>query len=212
MDLSYISVICDAEYSARTIAALEKSRAAFPLPVTYICPPNTPTPPKDYNVIHLKIDYINYSEWMLKELYKYITTAHVITIQYDSCVINKDFWTDEFLRYDYIGSPWPNIWNNRVGCGGFSFRSQKLIQLCSTLSYNKTGNQILDNEDYHFCVTNYGSLRDQGIRFAPVELARKFCVEHPIPEKWHNYNDLSTYDSFAFHGEFNSGGMRYINE
>jgi hypothetical protein len=44
-----------------------------------------------------------------------------------------------------------------------------------------------------------------------VDLARKFCVEHPIPEKWHNYDDLSTYESFAFHGMFNSAGIRFIN-
>ena len=102
--LSYLSVICNNEFSDVTIAALEKSRAVFPLPVIYICPPNCSVPTHlGYKVIHLDIDYKDYSEWMIKELHNYIDVAHVITIQYDSCVINKDFWSDVYLSYDYIG-------------------------------------------------------------------------------------------------------------
>lgn len=211
MSLAYLAVVPDKEYSDVTIAALEKSRAAFPLPVIYICPSDCFVPSNlNYKVIHVNIDYKDYSEWMIKELYKYIDTDHVITIQYDSCVINSVLWTQDFLLFDYVAAPWPNNWVNRVGCGGCSIRSRKLIEICSTLPYNKTGNQILDNEDYHFCVTNYGLLCNKGVKFAPVDLARKFCVEHPIPEKWHDYNDLSTYDSFAFHGTFNKAGMKFI--
>ena len=211
MSLAYLAVVPDKEYSDATITALEKSRAVFSLPVIYICPPDCFVPAYfNYKIIRVNIDYKNYSEWMIKELYKYIDTDHVITIQYDSCIINGDLWSQDFLSFDYIGSPWPNLSINRAGCGGFSFRSQKLRELCSKLEYIKTEIKILDNEDYFACVTNYGLLCDKGVKFAPVNLARKFCVEHPIPEKWHDYNDLSTYDSFAFHGEFNKCGMEYI--
>ena len=211
--LSYLSVICNNEFSDVTIAALEKSRAVFPLPVIYICPPNCSVPTHlGYKVIHLDIDYKDYSEWMIKELHNYIDVAHVITIQYDSCVINKDFWSDVYLSYDYIGAPWPNAWSNRVGNGGFSLRSYEYARQTAALNYIKTDHKILNAEDYFACVTNYRLLCNQGIRFAPLDIARRFCVEHPIPEKWHDYNDLSTYDSFAFHSIYNTAGMKYINE
>ena len=213
MKLQYLAVVPDAEFSDRTIRALEKSRALFPLPVTYICPQNANVPTHlGYNIINLDIDYKDYSRWMLQELHKYVESDYILTIQYDSCVINGNLWSQDFLTFDYIASPWPNQWINRVGCGGFSLRSRELIELCSTLPYNKTGNKILDNEDYHFCMTHYNSLCDKGMKFAPVDLARKFCVEHPIPEKWHDYHDLSTYESFAFHSEYNTAGMRFINK
>jgi hypothetical protein len=206
-------VVPDAEFSDRTITALEKSRAIFSLPVTYICPQNANVPTHlGYNIINLDIDYRDYSQWMLQELHKYVESDHILTIQYDSCVINAKFWDDEYFEYDYIGAVWPNNWNNRVGNGGHSLRGYKFMKETSKLIYNKTGNKILDGEDYFACVTNYGALCDQGIKFAPVNLARKFCVEHPIPEKWHDYDDLSTYESFAFHGEFNTAGMRFINK
>jgi hypothetical protein len=164
-----------------------------------------------YNIINLDIDYRDYSQWMLQELHKYVESDYILTIQYDSCVINAEFWTDEYLQFDYIGAPWPNNWQNRVGNGGCSLRSYKFTTQTNQLRYYKTGNKILDGEDYFACVTNYGALCEQGIKFAPIELARKFCVEHPIPEKWHHYDDLSTYESFAFHSEYNTAGMRFIN-
>lgn len=212
MKLQYLAVVPDVEFSDRTIMALEKSRAVFPLPVTYICPQDANVPAHlGYNIIHANIDYRDYSQWMLQELHKYVDSDYILTIQYDSCVINGDLWTDEFLTFDYVGSPWPNNWINRVGNGGCSLRSRKFTLETSQLRYFKSDNKILDAEDYFACVTNYESLLNSGIKFTPVDLARKFCVEHPIPEKWHDYNDLNTYESFAFHGSFNSAGIRFIN-
>lgn len=211
MKLQYLAVVPDSEYSDRTIRAIEKSRALFPLPVTYICPQNV-TVPNDYNVIRLKVDYKDYSRWMLQELYKYVESDHVLTIQYDSCVINEEFWDDEYFNYDYIGAVWPNSWKNRVGNGGLSFRSRAFMEGCSKIPQSTNNNKILSAEDYMACVTNYELLCNMGIKFAPVELARKFCVEHPIPEKWHDYDDLSTYESFAFHSEYNTAGMKFIYE
>ena len=121
-------------------------------------------------------------------------------------------WNSDLLNYDYVGAPWPNQWVNRVGCGGFSLRSRKLLEASATLPYIKSGkSKEDDNEDYYMCVTMYEHMINSGIKFAPVNLAREFCVEHPIPENPHKYNDISTYKSFAFHGIFNSGGMDYIN-
>ena len=115
-------------------------------------------------------------------------------------------------QFDYIGAPWQNSWPNRVGCGGFSLRSKKLLTLSSQLEYNKTNNFILNNEDVVICMLNYERLTSQGVKFAPLMLARQFCVERPIPEDPHDYENFNSYNSFAFHGEFNSKGMLYIGK
>jgi hypothetical protein len=49
-----------------------------------------------------------------------------------------------------------------------------------------------------------------GIKFAPPELAVKFSKEHPTPYGGFNRDLLFTYNSFGFHGEFNTGGMKFI--
>ena len=60
---------------------------------------------------------------------RHITTSHILFIEWDGWVINADSWTDDFLQYDYIGAPWPWHNANRVGNGGFSLRSVKLLNL-----------------------------------------------------------------------------------
>jgi hypothetical protein len=48
-----------------------------------------------------------YSQIVLKGLYPHVATSHVLVIQWDGYVVNADLWDDDFLRYDYIGAPWP---------------------------------------------------------------------------------------------------------
>ena len=51
------------------------------------------------------IDCFNYK--MAYELGDYIDTDYVLLIHYDGFVVHPEKWRDEFLNYDYIGSPWP---------------------------------------------------------------------------------------------------------
>ena len=65
-------------------------------------------------------------------LKKYIDTDFCLIIQGDGFVIHPENWTDEFLKYDYIGAPWRNLAHYsfiRVGNGGFSLRSKKLLKI-----------------------------------------------------------------------------------
>lgn len=112
----------------------------------------------------------SYNEFIIKELYKHIETPHVAIIQLDGFAINKDKWTDDFLKYDYIGAPWPNT---IVGNGGFSIRSTKLMETCSKFEYN---NNI--PEDAFICISKRSELERQGFLFAPPELANMFSVEN----------------------------------
>lgn len=208
-----ISIITSEDYIYKTILAMKKSLDLFtPTEAILICPPN------NYNgnwygikQINLNINHNDYSRWIVQELYKYINCDYCITMQWDSCVLDGLKWNNDFLSFSYIGACWTNPWPNRVGNGGFALRSKRFLEETSKLNYQKTDNFILNNEDVFSCVLNYDKLTLLGIRFAPLMLARQFSVERPIPEAPHDYNDISTYNSFASHGEFNLKMMEYIN-
>lgn len=76
-----------------------------------------------------------YSYFCLKCLLPFITTSHILIIQYDGFATNPQYWSDEFFDYDYIGAPWVgrhwDLMANKalcVGNGGFSLRSKKLLE------------------------------------------------------------------------------------
>lgn len=197
-----------------TLKAIRKSIYNFNRfsDVTIICPQYASVP-HEFKEINAEFHHGDYSRFMLRELVKYVKYDYCLTIQWDSCIIDGAMWDNSFLDYDYIGAVWPNQWVNRVGNGGFSLRSYAFLDQAARLPYNKT--EIVkehDNEDYHACVTHYETMVNSGIKFSPINLARKFSVEHPIPESPHNYNNLSSYKSFAAHGVFNSALMKYIDE
>jgi len=69
----------------------------------------------------------DYSNFVIKELYKHIELDYVLITQHDAWVLDAGAWSEEFLNYDYIGSPWLYTDGRNVGNGGFSLRS-KLLQ------------------------------------------------------------------------------------
>lgn len=150
-----------------------------------------------------KLDKNGYNEFIVKELYKYIDTDYALLIQWDGFVLNKDAWTDEFFKYDYIGAPW---WLNdefNVGNGGFSLRSKKILEFVHNLTplaprnYVELAGGKADNftpEDAIIC-RYYGKfLRDCGFTFAPESLASKFSIEGNPKWGW------SWNGQFGFHG------------
>lgn len=135
-----------------------------------------------------------YSIFCLQELHKHITSDFVLMIHDDGFVINPHLWTDEFLEYDYIGAPWPGDKNDlnvgRVGNGGFTLRSKKLLH--SVKEFTETDIY----EDWLIGVIKKDLLVSRGIKFAPVELAMKFSLELPIAECEYNLEN-----TFGFHGK-----------
>ena len=172
---------------------------------------------------NLKDDDSNRSgfcESFIQQVNRYITGDFCLNVQHDSTIIDPEKWDDDFLKYDYIGAPWPmNIIQasdmvagriqdipNVVGNGGFSLRTRAFVEESAKLGWEHK------NEDLNICVFNYDKMTSAGIKFAPPELAVKFSIEHPTVYKNFNRNALFTYDSFGFHGEFNTGGMRFIED
>jgi len=145
-------------------------------------------------IIHVRISSVGeYSRFCFKNLNDYVDTEFCLVYQTDGFIINPHLWTDEFLQYDYIGAPWPLYFNwvdpnKRVGNGGFSLRSKKFLQESCKLNY--TGG----NEDYQLCYVFDTVLKQNGIKFAPVELASKFSLEMNT-----ELND-DIHKVFGFHG------------
>lgn len=131
----------------------------------------------------------DYSELLLTGIGQYVESSHVLVIQWDSFVTHPQLWSDDFLRYDYIGPVWPHHPKTPVGNGGFSLRSKKLLNVIQQPGFMKK-----HPEDYCICADNRDFLEQKDIRIAPVNIAEQFAVERT---EWH--------PAFGFHGFFNFG-------
>jgi len=158
-----------------------------------------------------------YSEFIIKKLNYFFQTEYVLVCQHDGYVLDGNCWDDDFLKYDYIGAPWPSeeSWislqhqdqqslmkevfpKNRVGNGGFCLRSRKFLEFSAQYdSCNGLG------EDSFLCTRKYYEAIEYGIKFAPFELAAKFSYENPCIEYGTSWNQPLQFDKtkhFGWHG------------
>ena len=168
------------------------------------------SPKKKYSDIEYvsipHMDFLGYSRLIIEDLHKHFKTSHCLIVQSDSFVVNSDLWKNDFLEYDYIGAPWSdkvqvnpnlilNLDKNTVGNGGFSLRSHKLAKTTAKIDFNSL-KFPLKSEDIIICHYLYKEMLNNGIRFAPPELAAQFSME--------NVNHLYGQDVnsvFGFHGK-----------
>jgi len=158
-----------------------------------------------------------YSIFVLNELIKYTESEFVMIMQKDGYPLLPSSWSEEFLKYDYIGAPWTRALTSKgvsipvppfsqyhklyaegsVGNGGFSLRSRKLMEEVASRKYNCTPiHNYLENdegwifsEDEYICRYLRSDLESKGFKFAPVEIAQCFSVEN---DAW--------VGQFGFHG------------
>ncbi len=151
-------------------------------------------------------DKRSYSQLILDGLKKIIRTDYVLIVQDDGFILNPGAWNEDFYNFDYIGSPWPPTlifqsdsrvlqMNNRVGNGGFSFRSRRLLHECSVKKMYRPeyGTMVEDILIGHF---NYSDLVTKGIRFADLSLASCFAGESPSDGAFVHLDKI-----FGFHGK-----------
>jgi hypothetical protein len=147
-------------------------------------------------------DIMDFNHYVFKNLGKHVTTSHVLMVQYHAYIIHPELWDNDWLQYDYIGAPWPiregsYIANTgeriRVGNGGFSLRSKKLLDAPKNLGLELKQEQGYWNEDGNLTCYHRAELLSYGIKYAPVEVAAVFSYENPVPE---NANIQKT---FGFH-------------
>jgi hypothetical protein len=143
-----------------------------------------------------------YSEFLLKEISDYIETDFFVTIQADGYILMGQSWDDSWFNYDYIGSPWEWYTDGmNVGNGAASFRSKRLHK---TLKEDKSiipanDDLIKEFQEDHNIARIYRRYleRQHGIKFAPIEVARKFGIE-----AWNVKPPGNKYDNqFCFHGK-----------
>jgi len=150
-----------------------------------------------------KLDSIDkYNEFIFLNLWKYIDTEFVLIQQYDSFVLWPEEWRDDWIDFDFLGAPWPIVENSyiandgtraRVGNGGFSLRSSKLLRIPSKMGWDLREEQGQKSEDGQFACYYRKELLKEGIRYAPVEVAAHFSFENYVPE---NQDIVKT---FGFH-------------
>ncbi len=177
--------------------------------VKLLCPelPSTPDPRVKYQRIPpIKLD--GYNRILLRLLHTQFDTRHCLIVQADGYILNPERWRQEFLEYDYIGAPWPaeievgnqqSQWTmtltNRVGNGGFSLRSKKLMEAVAQVPVEAMSFPVM-SEDIVICHYLHDQLVARGLKFAPLELAARFAVETEavVPGQ-----SLET--AFGFHGK-----------
>jgi hypothetical protein len=140
-----------------------------------------------------------YSGFLIRDLPQHIETSHVLVVQWDGYVVDASAWTEDFLAYDYIGAKWHWYQDHmRIGNGGFSLRSRRLMAALTELAAVYDGSE---NEDTWIGRTMRPRLEaDFGIRFAPEDIADQFSYERALPYR----------PTFGFHGLFNMA--RHLND
>lgn len=127
-----------------------------------------------------------YSEFMIKSLYKYIQTPYMIVCQADGYILNGDLWQESWKEYDYIGASWLERDGHSVGNGGFSFRSKAIMQTIAQYA------QFYHPEDNIICRIYRPLLEMYDFKFAPEKVADLFSYELKQPNQ----------KTFGFHGRF----------
>ncbi len=196
LELPGVTLLCaDTANHALALRALAKSmeqarfgRVAFltdALPEGIVAPASV-----EVTTIPPLVSRDAYSQLVLKGLRPFVDTPHVLVIQWDGYVVNAEAWDPTFLDCDYVGAKW--YWHeagSRVGNGGFSLRSRKLLAALEDPRIS-----LVDAEDTTIGRTFRPLLeREHGIRFADEAQADRFSFEaaYPIGQP------------FGFHGLFN---------
>ena len=225
-----LSITCiETRAIAQAITAIERTLACAEFKKIYwISTKALPKRLQGVEVVNLLInDFKDFAgdvnQLCLQIIPKIVTTDFNLMIQVDGFAVNRDAWSDEFWKYDYIGAPWPWMWGGGppwngpiVGNGGFSLRSRKLYSALNDICIDWRSDHLARDprssqreyygilpsgahfipEDLLICLWYRDILeRRYGIRFCGPDLASQFSVEtvHPSMNKWLG-------KSFGFHG------------
>jgi hypothetical protein len=169
------------------------------------------------NYLPSYIDYIpdtptgNIDNWNYKMVYElggHVDTEFAMLIHSDGFIVNPDQWRSEFLEYDYIGAPWSsdnhllkdiNGEQIRVG-NSVSIRSKKLMDLPKKIGMEWRAFNGYTNEDGWICINNRHIFKENGMKFADIDIAKYFAHEAMIPE-------IVGIKPFAFHRWFGTNSI-----
>lgn len=191
IELPQITIICiDCFNYGKAVLALQKCNQQVKAARTVLLT-DIPLEVKDIEVVQIPSikSKEDYSRFIVKELYKYFDTEYVLIVQHDGYIIDATAWEDEFLNYDYIGSPWLYVDGRNVGNGGFSLRSKDLQVILGTdekIEICTPEDEIIGRLYRDYLIDNHG------IKFPTEKLADRFSFELREPAN----------KTFGFHGYF----------
>ena len=129
--------------------------------------------------------------YAFEELGKHVQTSHMLMVQYHAWILRPELWRDEWLEYDFIGAPWyeaPEFISLstgemvRVGNGGFSLRSKKLLDMPKKLGIHTISDRGYTNDDGLINSYYRKLFLENGIHYPDVHVASVFSHENDIPE------------------------------
>lgn len=137
-------------------------------------------------------DIDSWNKTIIYDLHKYVDTEFCLLVHENGFVVHPESWNPDWLTYDFIGAPWPvptDSFSYRDGSGNIirvgnsvSIRSKRLLELPGLLGIEWRPYFGNTNEDGFLCCHNRELLERNGIRFAPLEVAKFFSRELDIPE------------------------------
>lgn len=157
---------------------------------------------RKHNTDHITYEYVkpfqSIDEWnryIVFELHQHVKTDYCLLIHEDGFVVNPQSWSNDFIAYDYIGSPWSAEVAiaiqggreqplSRVG-NSVSIRSKKILELPTKINMPWVPYNGDYNEDTQLTAHNRVLLEQHGITYAPLEVAVNFGREHVMPENKH---------------------------
>lgn len=175
----------------------------------------THLPSDDPRVIKIRpiLSSKDYSQFVLKELVNYVDTDYILIFQHDGFVINPFAWTNEFLKYDWVGASWKFRPEKRTANGGFSLRSKRICEAIRDddniyLQNDSIINNFAEDHVLNYIYREYLAEK-HNMKIAPEEVCDKFSIEAwGVKPPENRYNG-----SFGFHGysvDFNHSDLPYI--
>ena len=150
-------------------------------------------------------DVGEWGKFIIYDLHKYINSKYIILVHDDGFIVNPSLWDNNFLKYDFVGAPWPSPkdkYSYRTKAGeivnvgnSVSLRSKKILEMPSKLNLPWQSFHGNFHEDGFLCVKNRDILISKGIKFADSKTAYKFSIETKL-------DDYENKISFAFHKWF----------
>ena len=128
---------------------------------------------------------------LLRRLSPYVKTSHCLVVQWDGFVLDPSMWSNDFLRFDYIGPIWERFRDQeRCSCtGGFTLRSRRLLAaLLDEPVVSQKAEDVCIALEYREYLE-----RNHDIRYAAFSDALRFALEDV-------YESPS---AFGFHGVHN---------
>jgi tetratricopeptide (TPR) repeat protein/SAM-dependent methyltransferase len=119
-----------------------------------------------------------------------VTTPHLLNIEWDSWIVDPEMWDDEFLKYDYLGAPWPFHPELTVGNGGFALISSALMR---RISEARSKYPYRFPWDDALCRVHRPLLEEDGFSWAPEPLAAKFSYEYGPLRRSFGFHDCRNF-------------------